>query len=199
MKTPMPDQREALDNLRRYLKPGDTLYTIVKHVSRSGMQRSIAAYAIPRDSGEPQWLSGYVARAGLARLDSQRDANVVHGCGMDMGFALTYELARLLWPEGFGCIGDGRITTASGVYAGIATATTFGPRCPSNDHSNGDRDYTPHNAVPSKCPSGPGVPCWCHGEPTAFDNNKTMCSLCGCAPKAHWHRDGGYALRSKTL
>lgn len=52
------------------------------------------------------------------------DALVVNGCGMDMGFHVVYELGYTLYGrDGFICIGE---------------------RCPSNDHSNGDRDYTPH-------------------------------------------------------
>lgn len=159
------DQADALTALRRYLAPGSTLYTIVKHVSRSGLQRSIAAYAI-RD-GEPQWLSGYIASAGIARRDNARDANVVHGCGMDMCFWLTYEVSRALWPEGFGCIGKPDDVS----YATHTTRAIQAQACPSNDHSNGDRDYTPHVG-----PTHSGVP----GD-------------------GHWHLDGGYALRSRSL
>jgi len=39
----------------------------------------------------------------------------VGGCGMDMGFHLIYSLSRILYPNGFDCIGD---------------------NCPSNDHFN---------------------------------------------------------------
>ena len=42
---------------------------------------------------------------------------------MDMGFHLVYELSRALYPAGFVCSGD---------------------KCNSNDHSNGDRDHSPH-------------------------------------------------------
>jgi hypothetical protein len=45
------------------------------------------------------------------------------GCGMDMGFAAVYGLSYALFGKGFECTG---------------------PNCPANDHSNGDRDYTPH-------------------------------------------------------
>ena len=37
------------------------------------------------------------------------------GAGMDMGFALVYELSHALYPDGFDCIGEG---------------------CPANDHNN---------------------------------------------------------------
>ena len=82
---------------------------------------------------------------------------------MDMGFHLVYSLSYALWPDGFGCVGAG---------------------CPSNDHSNGDRDYTPHgptdaNGDPEDRDPGPGE---------ARDGLVR-----------HWHRDGGYALRQRWL
>src|SRR6266850_1558603 len=123
-------QREAqeyLDKLRAILKPGDTVYTILRHRSRSGMQRVIGA--VIKTDGELRDWSGYVAAAVERRWDNDRGGVVVGGCGMDMGFELVYNLSAVLWPEGFQCIGaggDGK------------------PRCPSNDHSNGDRDYSPH-------------------------------------------------------
>ena len=91
-----------------------TVYTDVKHVTRSGMGRSIAAYVIV--DGEPINISGLVAKAVGWTLDTDRLAVKVGGCGMDMGFHLVYSLSYVLWPEGYGCTGEG---------------------CWSNDHSNG--------------------------------------------------------------
>lgn len=120
------ERNEARETLRRTLKPGATVYTTVKHVSRSGMQREISVHAV--ENGEIVWLSGLVAKATGNRL-GKRDGIVIGGCGMDMGFAIVHELSYALYPEGFGCIGEG---------------PNHADRCPSNDHSNGDRDYTPH-------------------------------------------------------
>lgn len=128
------------------LVPGTKVYTTVRHVSRSGMTRDIDCYAMI--DGEPRWISGLVARATGHTLHG--DAVRVGGCGMDMGFHLVYVLSSTLFPDGFGCIGAD---------------------CPSNDHSNGDRDYTPHGALESEI--GTGV--------------------------AHWHQSGGYALVQRWL
>ena len=124
-KAQQADREEARETLRGILKPGDTVWTVVKSVSRSGMSRSIDAYVLTCQDGQAdrRWLSRYIARAGIGTWDDKREAVKVGGCGMDMGFALVYELSHALWPKGYGCIGEG---------------------CPSNDHSNGDRDYTPH-------------------------------------------------------
>lgn len=41
------ERQEAIERLREILKPGDTVYTIIRHVSRSGMQRSIQLLKFP--------------------------------------------------------------------------------------------------------------------------------------------------------
>ncbi len=110
--------------LRECLQPGDTVYTILRHVSVSGMSRSIAVVGIvDSDIRDFTWQAALVTGY---KFDDRRGGVKVRGCGMDMGFALVYELGAALFPDGFPCIGDG---------------------CPSNDHSNGDRDYTPGHAV----------------------------------------------------
>ena len=112
---------EAIVRLKSMLKPGDTVYTTIKHVSRSGMSRSIDVHLI-RDN-EPRWIAYTVALVIGWGFDEKREAVKVGGCGMDMGFHLVYTLSRVLWPNGHQCSGKG---------------------CGSNDHSNGDRNYEPH-------------------------------------------------------
>lgn len=148
---------DACAKLREWLKAGDTVYTILRNVSRSGMSRDISVVLIKRDEEgneytlHPNWLVGEAV--GVRVKQGWNDAVVMRGCGTDMGFEIVYNLSRVLFPEGFGCIGE---------------------KCPSNDHSNGDRDYTRHGAdMHGK---------WEHG---------------GAA--SHWHKDGGYALRHKWL
>lgn len=152
---------EALAKLREWIKPGDTVYTILRNVSRSGMSREIGVVLL-RDGTDlhPNWS---VARVLGERL-GKRDGIIVGGCGMDMGFHLVYSLSSAMFPKGYGCIGK---------------------ECRSNDHVNGDRDYTPHKA----------------GEPRFAKDAKY-----GDAPLSwakagavHWHRDGGYALQHRWL
>lgn len=143
------ERAEAIEQLRKWLQPGDTVYTVLRHVSRSGMQREISLYVIK--DGEPQWLDGYASKA-LGERIGKREGLVVGGCGMDMGFHLVYNLSRTLFADGHGCVGE---------------------RCPSNDHSNGDRDYTPHELSVEEMVYG--------------------------RSHEHWHRDGGYALRHRWI
>jgi len=104
---------EAIERLRAELSPGDTVYTVLRNVSASGMTRSISVHTIEND--QPNWISWLAAKASGANYDDAREAVKMGGAGMDMGFALVYNLSYSLWPNGFDCIGD---------------------KCPSNDHSN---------------------------------------------------------------
>jgi hypothetical protein len=113
---------EAIERLKEWgITPGDTIYVINRHTAASGMNRSLTFYKIEND--QPVWLTYQMAKAGIGRWNDKRETLDMGGCGMDMGFAAVYELSRLLFPDGHGCTGVG---------------------CVSNDHFNGDRDYTPH-------------------------------------------------------
>lgn len=118
----LEEQEQARETLRGMLRPGDRVYTILRHVSRSGMQRVIDVYIM--EDGRLRWVGGLVAKAIGDRYDGNRRGLVVGGVGMDMGFHIAYSLGYALYGSGgWTCTGKG---------------------CPSSDHSNGDRDYTPH-------------------------------------------------------
>lgn len=106
-------QAEAITRLREWIKPGDTIHTILRHVSKSGMFRIIELVKIDSD-GSVKAIGWNAADAMGDKYDRERDGIRVSGCGMDMGFHLVYNLARTLFPD-FRCIGKD---------------------CPSNDHSN---------------------------------------------------------------
>lgn len=98
-KTSKAERDESIKQLKKWLKPGRSeVYCILRHVSSSGMARHIDFITI-RD-GEPVHLTGYIAEVCGYRLAKQRGL-VVGGCGMDMGFAVVYDLGRTLWPKGF--------------------------------------------------------------------------------------------------
>jgi len=92
------EQAEASrERLLSILKPGDTVYTILKHVSRSGMSRDICPIAIV--NGELVHLGYSVAALVGWRCDDQ-DVKI-DGCGMDVGFELVYTLAAALFGDGY--------------------------------------------------------------------------------------------------
>lgn len=85
---------EAIERLRALFPQGSEVNTVVTHVARSGMSRSIEVLGIR--NGRVVSASPDVARVLGWRLD---DSGRVHvgGCGMDMCFHLTYTLARTLY------------------------------------------------------------------------------------------------------
>ena len=106
------ERAEAIGELREMFKPGDRVTTLLRHVSRSGMQRSISVLYGDQD------VSYMVAQALGDRVDKWGGV-VVPGCGMDMGFHLVYSLSRTLYPV-WDCVGD--------------------RTCPSNTHFNPGKD-----------------------------------------------------------
>ncbi len=118
------EKLEAIEKLKEFIQPGDTIYTKLNHCSKSGMMRVIDLFVI--QDNEPRRITSLACRAIQASYNERHEGMRMDGCGMDMGFAAVYDLSHNLFGEGFMCIGETPV------------------RCPSNDHSNGDRDYTPH-------------------------------------------------------
>lgn len=96
------EQREAIESLRECFKPGDTVYCILRHVTRSGMQRSISPiYFVNGNPIQPRYPWYSVCKALGWTPDNERDAVKVDGAGMDMGFHLVYSLAATLYGDGY--------------------------------------------------------------------------------------------------
>lgn len=119
---PQQAERErCINELRDLLKVNDTVYTVLDHVSRSGMTRHIRVVLIGEDDGQPYTLHpNYLVSQALGYRQAKRsDGLVVSGCGMDMGFHVVYSLSRTVFPV-YDCTGE-----------------KSGPNsCPSNEHVN---------------------------------------------------------------
>ena len=88
---------EAKANLRKWIKPGDTVHTILDHVSSSGMSRDIRVVLL-RD-GEATHPN-YSVSVALGYPRAKRgDGMRVGGCGMDMGFHIVHSLGYALFGE----------------------------------------------------------------------------------------------------
>lgn len=95
------------------IKPGMTIHTILRHVSKSGMHRVIQPVLIRRapatdpfrsraDNGCTIFQLGYNVAALLGMsYDREKEGIVIGGCGMDMGFEIVYNMGRVLFPKGF--------------------------------------------------------------------------------------------------
>jgi hypothetical protein len=120
---PKPDsalwkQAESIIKLHEMLTPGMTVKTILRHVSRSGMNRRVSLVVVADDEMKDiSWMAAHALGDPVKnRAGYVQDVGIeISGCGMDVGFELVYNLGRVLWPHGFVCAGD---------------------KCQSNDHSN---------------------------------------------------------------
>lgn len=102
MKVTKEERQAAIEKLRDMLTPGQTVYTVLNHVSASGMQRAISL-AIPTIEGgrlKIMKLDYWASRALGLPFHKKHAGLTVGGCGMDMGFHLVYTLGQALWPEG---------------------------------------------------------------------------------------------------
>ena len=113
-------RQTTIAELRLIIKPGDTVTTTVTSVSPSGMSRTIKCQVISRgwdykgndkvanteDALRIIDISHEVAEA-TGEKTAQNGSVRIAGCGMDMRFALVYNLGRALFPEGF-ALADGQ-------------------------------------------------------------------------------------------
>jgi len=88
--------REQL--LTYYVSEGSRVYTILRHVSSSGMSRDISLLVADRE-GRISDITYYAADALGDRLIERNGSRAirVNGCGMDMGFHLVYNLSSVLF------------------------------------------------------------------------------------------------------
>ena len=87
--------RELFDQMDR-----PEVYTLLKHVSKSGMQRTIQILAFK--DNQPLYLGYRIAGILDMPYDERREGIKINGCGMDMGFAIIYDLSSHLYknPDG---------------------------------------------------------------------------------------------------
>jgi hypothetical protein len=106
MKYTKAEVAEQKANLLNWLKPGDTVYTIIESVSRSGMQRQIrVVFPVVKDGEFSHFIHpNYAVSRVLGRSQAKTgngDGVICKGCGMDMGFDLVYQLSHLLFGDGY--------------------------------------------------------------------------------------------------
>ena len=90
---------ELESKLKKFIPPNDTVYTILKNVSQSGMYRHIQVIVIK--DNKPINLSYWIADYLEWSYKDKTYSIGVGGCGMDMGFHLVYTLSRSLFDDGY--------------------------------------------------------------------------------------------------
>lgn len=81
------------------LKPGDTIYTTVVHVSRSGMYRCIKMCIVK--NGELHEITYPLLANAIEKYDKNHGCLGISGVGMDMAFEAVYRLGRIMYPNGY--------------------------------------------------------------------------------------------------
>ena len=95
------ERTKAIDCLRKnYLKAGDPVYTILRHVSKSGMTRYIDLYVVSAER-LPLRITWSVATALERTYDRRQEALRISGAGEDVGFAAVYHLSHTLFGDGY--------------------------------------------------------------------------------------------------
>jgi len=92
------ERQEAIDQLRKYMTPGSTVLTILRKVSTSGMTRWIDMHVIV--DNQPLRFTWTAAIALKLPYDKKEEALKIRGCGLDVGFDVTYRIAELLHDKG---------------------------------------------------------------------------------------------------
>lgn len=97
------DKSEVLAQFRNFAPEGTTVYTVLRHVSESGMTRWISAFVIIDD--QPVHLDYLITELTSFKSDNRtyrrHDGVKVTGTGMDMGFHLVYSLAHAVYGDGY--------------------------------------------------------------------------------------------------
>jgi hypothetical protein len=87
------ERERCLGRLSELLKPEATVYTILRHVSRSGMMRVIDCYVFIDGQS---FCIGYLVSQALGLSFEDGSGVKISGCGMDMGFAIVHELSSTM-------------------------------------------------------------------------------------------------------
>ena len=89
-----PDQIEARKFLRRFLRKGAKVYTILRHRSAQGTSRFIDLYVVKQN--EPIRITWSAALLLEWSYSTKWEALRVDGCGTDVGFETVYALGGVV-------------------------------------------------------------------------------------------------------
>ena len=91
------EKEEAIKELKPLIAKGRyVIYTVLRHVSSSGLSRRISCFVIIKN--EPYCIDHLISKMGLYKRDLKTwDGLKVSGCGMDMGFDVVYNTSAQLY------------------------------------------------------------------------------------------------------
>ena len=85
----------AKDQLISLLQDTDTIYTVLRSVSKSGLSRVISFHVV-NDNKEIININYYIKTLLGYKFNKSRDGLIVKGGGMDMGFHVVHTLKHKL-------------------------------------------------------------------------------------------------------
>lgn len=85
----------AKDKLISLLSETDTIYTVLRSVSKSGLSRVISFHVV-NDNKEIVNINYYIKVLLGCKFSKSLDGLKIVGCGMDMGFHVVHTLLREL-------------------------------------------------------------------------------------------------------
>jgi hypothetical protein len=191
------EEREpAIAKLREMLEPGDTVYTVLNHVSRSRTSRSISLL-ISRDR-DAMKLDYLAAQAMGYRIDQKNEGLIAGGYGMDMGFYVVFSLSYTLFPDGFDCVGpvyylrDHELEPSEYPHIKRVRREVMESVISTNRHANPRENGIEVYAQPLEDADGflPAYLSTRHNCPSNDHSNRNM---------TYHHSNGGYALRHQWL
>ena len=90
------ERADAIAALKESLNQGDTVYTILRRVSASGMTRYLDVYAIKNN--QPHRLTWGAAKALKTTYDRKMESLKVRGCGAGIS-SIVSDLAWMLFGD----------------------------------------------------------------------------------------------------
>ncbi|OQW34882.1 MAG: hypothetical protein A4E20_01510 [Nitrospira sp. SG-bin2] len=169
---------EQIRELKKILKPGDTIYTKLNHVSKSGMYRVIDVFIVRKN--EPLRLSWSVAEITGMGYDRKHEGVKASGCGMDMGYEVVYQLSHALFGDGYKCKGS-KGKCPSNYHVNHRSVV----RCPNWCRTSEDKTHRVYDTDTEN-----DIPCTCGGGYIPNPEGPEQFNLI--------HKDG-YALRHRWL
>lgn len=92
-----PERKAACAALREILPRGTTVYTVLRHVSASGMTRFVDLYIV--DHGEILRITHSAAQATGEAYDRKQEALRMRGCGFNAPREAVARLAQALFDD----------------------------------------------------------------------------------------------------
>ena len=93
------EKKTAIETLKKEIKKGDSIYTVLTKVNNMGTYRHIKPILFK--DNQPLFLTYQIATALQYPIKEKTYSIGVGGCGMDMGFHLIYNLSSTLFGDGY--------------------------------------------------------------------------------------------------